>query len=67
MQIVGVKDLPDQTKWLATAWGRITHSAAEMKRPENSDGHEGIARDTGNKEQQVSSVRLGRPVLLEAR
>lgn len=67
MQIVGVKeDPPDQVKWLATVWGHIPHNAAEMERPENSNGHRGIARDAGNKEQQLSYVRLGRSVLLEA-
>lgn len=68
MQIVGVKeDPPAQVKWLATAWGQITHNAAEMERPENSNGHRGLARDAGNKEQPLSYMRLGRSVLLEAR
>lgn len=67
MQIVGAKeDLPDQVKWPASAWGQITHDAAEMERPENSNGHKGIVRDTENKEQQLSYVRQGRSVFLEA-
>lgn len=38
MQIVGVKkDLPDQVRGLATAWGQNIHSGVEMEICENSN------------------------------